>query len=84
LIRPTPHTPVVAVGGSYGGMLAVYLRTKFPHLVTAALGSSAPILGSSSPDRIHLLHDIVAADLGSCAGGIKKGFEAIQQELSQA
>ncbi|GJQ74787.1 hypothetical protein Trydic_g21629 [Trypoxylus dichotomus] len=37
------NSKVVVVGGSYSAMLATWMRIKYPHLVDAALSSSAPL-----------------------------------------
>jgi alpha-beta hydrolase superfamily lysophospholipase len=33
--------PVIAIGGSHGGQLAAYMRTKYPHIVDMAFACAS-------------------------------------------
>ncbi|KAJ9188757.1 hypothetical protein P3X46_000122 [Hevea brasiliensis] len=81
------NSPVIAIGGSYGGMLACWFRLKYPHIALGALASSAPVLyvdHISPPDG----HDsIVANDFReaseTCYQTIKKSWAEIDEIASK-
>jgi len=74
---------VIAFGGSYGGMLAAWMRMKFPHAVQGALAASAPIFyfkgADGAPETKYF--DIITQDFGEtypderCSNGIQEAFE---------
>lgn len=71
---------VIAFGGSYGGMLAAWLRMKHPQSFQGALAASAPILsfkgGASEDAYSNVATETFAGTFKDkrCSLGIKEGF----------
>lgn len=78
------NAPVVLFGGSYGGMLAAWMRLKYPHIAIGALASSAPILQFEDIVPPTTFYDTVSQDFkresASCFDTIKKSWDALEIE----
>ncbi|XP_050292016.1 uncharacterized protein LOC126732967 isoform X2 [Quercus robur] len=76
--------PVVLFGGSYGGMLASWMRLKYPHVAIGALASSAPILQFEDIVPPETFYDIVSnsfkRESTSCFNTIKESWDALVSE----
>uniref|UniRef100_A0A1D1XIT9 Lysosomal Pro-X carboxypeptidase n=1 Tax=Anthurium amnicola TaxID=1678845 RepID=A0A1D1XIT9_9ARAE len=78
------HSPVVLFGGSYGGMMAAWMRLKYPHIAVGALASSAPILQFEDIVPPETFYDIVSNDFGreslNCFKTIKESWDVIEDQ----
>lgn len=72
--------PVVAFGGSYGGMLSAWFRMKYPHLVTGAIAASAPILQFSTDcNRFNMIvSSVFTVDQGNCSRNIRQSWDLLK------
>lgn len=80
-------SPVVAFGGSYGGMLAAWFRLKYPHVAIGALASSSPILGFENLTSPYSFNDIITQDFKSesesCYKVIKGSWKQIEDTANK-
>ncbi|XVF46806.1 hypothetical protein PTKIN_Ptkin03bG0057900 [Pterospermum kingtungense] len=80
--------PIIAIGGSYGGMLASWFRLKYPHIVIGALASSAPILYFDDITPQNGYHVIVTKDFRetseNCYNTIRQSWFEIDKVATQA
>lgn len=75
--------PVIALGGSYGGMLAAWFRIKYPHIVTGAIASSAPIFQFEDLTACDAFNSILTSIFSTaytkeCAENIKRSWSVIK------
>lgn len=78
--------PVVAFGGSYGGILAAYMRFKYPNLVQGAIAASAPIYLTSGLMPSTLFFEDVTNDfkaIDGCEPLVRKAFGAMDDTFKK-
>ncbi|XP_026278173.1 putative serine protease K12H4.7 [Frankliniella occidentalis] len=70
-------------GGSYPGNLAAWARLKYPHLVHAAVASSAPVHAEEDfKEYMEVVSQSIRTIAGNeCADNVKKGFDRIKKLL---
>ncbi|XP_077467535.1 lysosomal Pro-X carboxypeptidase [Stigmatopora argus] len=75
------QSPVIAMGGSYGGMLAAWFRMKYPNVVVGALAASAPIWQFSGMVPCGDFYKVVTRDFAisgrNCDTNIRASWKAI-------
>jgi len=76
--------PIIAFGGSYGGMLAAWMRMKFPNVITAAIASSAPILYFKDVTPLNIFYNISSynferSNITNCKDTIKEAYKRLDQ-----
>ncbi|EXB81593.1 Lysosomal Pro-X carboxypeptidase [Morus notabilis] len=81
------NSPIIVVGGSYGGMLAAWFRLKYPHVAIGALASSAPILYFDDITPESGYYSVVTKDFKdtseSCYETIRKSWAEIDRVASE-
>ncbi|XP_043855129.1 thymus-specific serine protease [Dromiciops gliroides] len=81
-------SPWISFGGSYAGSLAAWARLKFPHLIWAAVASSAPVqaqLDFSSYNEVvsRSLADPAVGGSPECLGAVAQAFSELDAGLSE-
>ncbi|XP_043216351.1 putative serine protease K12H4.7 isoform X2 [Amphibalanus amphitrite] len=77
-------TKWVAFGGSYPGSLAAWYRLKYPHMVHAAVSSSAPLVAKTNfYEFLEVVSDAVKAESGdTCYSNIAAAFTELEKQLA--
>lgn len=79
----------IAFGGSYPGMLAGWLRLKFPHLFLGAVASSAPVQATFAMPGYDFyvgqaLSDEVIGGSADCFDSVRDAFGEIEELLKES
>ncbi|XP_071949074.1 lysosomal Pro-X carboxypeptidase-like [Antedon mediterranea] len=80
-MKDASGSPVVAFGGSYGGMLAAWFRMKYPNIVVGAMAASAPIWQFTNLTSCSRPYEIITNDFekggANCTKVVKRSWEVI-------
>ncbi|CAA3032260.1 lysosomal Pro-X carboxypeptidase [Olea europaea subsp. europaea] len=80
-------SPIIVIGGSYGGMLASWFRLKYPHIAIGALASSTPVLYFDDITPQNGYYSKVTKDFEevskSCYKTIRKSWSEIDKDASK-
>ncbi|KAM3910559.1 thymus-specific serine protease [Leptodactylus fuscus] len=82
----TPKNAWICFGGSYPGSLSAWFRLKFPHLVYAAVASSAPVraeLDFTDYNKVvaQSLSDPVIGGSAKCLDRVRESFQEVNSML---
>ncbi|ETL86705.1 hypothetical protein L917_13905 [Phytophthora nicotianae] len=77
--------PVIAFGGSYGGMLSAWFRMKYPGIIAGAIAASAPIYGFGGFPAFdgQKYWQVVTRDASPAAGSAKNCVPNAQKSWPQ-
>jgi len=65
--------PWVAVGGSYPGSLAGWLRLKYPHLVSGAVATSGPVAAKPDfPEYLQVVQEALKSSTPGCSEALSR------------
>lgn len=70
--------PVIAFGGSYGGMLATWMRMKYPSVIYGTIASSAPIWQFQGLVPCNAFNEIVTDVYNDCNEIIRVSWKTLR------
>ncbi|XP_050303623.1 putative serine protease K12H4.7 [Anthonomus grandis grandis] len=70
----------IVFGGSYAGTMAAWMRHKYPHLVTGAMSSSAPLKAILDfHEYLQVVRNSLATHSIACVDNIKEAFAELEE-----
>ena len=69
----------IAIGGSYPGSLAGWLRLKYPHLIQGSVASSGPVNAKPNfPEYLEVVDSALKTESDECSVNVKSAVNKVQ------